>query len=120
MAETEREKALQIIAAYFDGVYQGGVEDIPLHPDVVFYDPIGQNKIQGEHEVRNFLSDVSAAFGQTDVKYVRDIIDGNFVSSEVRLTLDNGNQIDLCDVFEIRENKLISIRPYFDPRPMLG
>lgn len=119
MAQLKREQALKIIEAYFDGVYQGDIENIPLHPEVTFQGTLVPNEIQGEQEVRSFLSDVAAAFDETDVKFIRDIIDGSFVCSEVRLTLSNGRIIDLCDVFEIENDMIKSIRPYFDPRPML-
>ncbi len=119
MTQLKRERALQIIEAYFDGVYQGDIDNIPLHPDVTFQGTMVPNEIRGEREVRNFLSDVSAAFEDTDVKFIRDIIDGNFVCSEVQLITSNGKKIDLCDVFEIEDEMIKSVRPYFDPRPML-
>ena len=119
MTDLSREKALKLIEAYFDGVYQGDIDNIPLHPEVTFQGTMVPNKIHGEQEVRSFLSDVSAAFEDADVKFIRDIIDGDFVCSEVELTLTTGKRIFLCDVFEIKEDRIKSIRPYFDPRPML-
>jgi limonene-1,2-epoxide hydrolase len=119
MAQLDRDQALKLIEAYFDGVYQGDIDNIPLHKDVTFQGTMVPERIEGEENVRSFLADVSAAFDETDVIFVRDIIDGNFVVSEVELRLANGKVIPLCDVFEISEGQIKSVRPYFDPRPMI-
>lgn len=119
MEELKRDQALKIIEAYFDGVYQGDVDNIPLHPEATFQGTMVPEKIEGAENVRSFLSDVSAAFDETDVIFIRDIIDKNFVVSEVELRLSNGKVIPLCDVFEIKDEMIKSVRPYFDPRPML-
>ncbi len=120
MAELAREKAIQIIEAYFNGVYDGEVDNVPLHPEVTFQGTMVENEIKGEGQVRAFLADLAAAFDETDVVFVRDIIDGNFVCSEVQLKMSNGKVVHLCDIFEIQDELIKSVRPYFDPRPMLG
>ena len=87
----------------------------PFHPDVAFEGPLGP-PIKGAAELRQFLMGLFPAINRIHI--VRHIVDGEWCATAFDFHTTFG-LIPIMDCFLVMDGKIVSIRPYYDPRPVI-
>lgn len=104
------------LAAYFAALRGGDPNRIPLDTAVTFQGPV-QPLTSGEAAVRRFITDV--AQGIKDIRVKRTIIEGENACAIIDFETAAGVTVPIADCFRVVDGKIVEIRPYFDPRPLL-
>lgn len=108
------------IEAYFHGLETGDVSHIPLAENVCFVGPTLPDGVRGEPEVRALLADVAAGFKTFVAERI--FVDGDHACAPFQFTLHDPNvpAISGVDCFRVVSGKIVNVRPYYDPRPLLA
>jgi limonene-1,2-epoxide hydrolase len=110
-----REDVIRVVEAYLNGLGSKDVSTIPFHPDVVFEGPLGP-PIRGADSVRAFLAGLFGAV--LGVRIVRHIVEGEWCASVFDFHTTFG-VIPIVDCFHVIDGQIVSVRPYYDPRPIV-
>ena len=120
MSDTRnRKQVVNILDQYFEGIFNNEVETIPLSDNITFQNPLVEGVISGKEEVLEFLSDVAASFVNAQYHVERDIIDGDYVFSLVKVRLSQGQIVEMGHIFQMDAEGIKSVQVIFDPRIML-
>jgi hypothetical protein len=95
-----RDRLIGIVEKYIDAVRRNDPTDLPLHPDVIGVFPM--NTYQGAEAFVRALEPFSRIVKSIDV---------------VRLVVDGEHCVAILHVVD---EQIVSVRGYYDPRPMLG
>jgi predicted SnoaL-like aldol condensation-catalyzing enzyme len=114
-----RKQVVNILDQYFEGIFNNEVETIPLSDNISFQNPLVEGVISGKEDVLEFLSDVAASFVNAQYHVERDIIDGDYVFSLVKVRLSQGQVVEMGHIFEMDAEGIKSVQVIFDPRIML-
>ncbi|WP_181722673.1 nuclear transport factor 2 family protein [Nocardia gipuzkoensis] len=110
----ERHEVEALLDAYYKGVSNQSVGEIPLADDVSFVGP-RMGPFNGEEAVRAMLEQVSMLFTAFTITRGRHVVDGDTAVLFLDFSLPDGRHFELADVFTLRDGAFASIRPYFDP-----
>ena len=110
-----REVVIRAVEAYLNGLGSKDVSAAPFHPDITFEGPLGP-PIQGAAPLREFLTGLFPAI--IDVHVVRHIVDGEWCATVFDFHTTFG-VIPIVDCFRVVDGQILSIRPYYDPRPVI-
>ena len=83
-----------------------------------FLGPLHDEPLQGKEAVVTFLREVSS--GIKDVRIKQYIIDGSDVCIIIDFETNGGVVLAIADYIKIEAEQIIHIRPFFDPRSLLG
>ena len=110
-----REDVIHAVEAHLNGLGARDLSASPFHEDIEFVGPIGP-PIKGEPTVRA----VFTGFFPTikGIKIKRHIVDGEWCATIFDFDTTFGI-ISMVDVFHVVEGRILSIRVYYDPRPIL-
>ena len=114
----QREAVARVLDAYAQAMKTGDYSRVRFTPDVTFVGPLTNGAIIGEAQVKDFLRKVST--GVRDIRVKRQIIDGEFASVIADLETKEGNVVPFSEFFRVVDGRIAEIRPYFDPRPLIG
>ena len=110
-----REDVIRAVEAHLNGLGAGDISGSPFHPEIEFVGPIGP-PIRGEPTVRavftGFFSTIKG------IKINRHIVDGEWCATTFDFDTVFG-VIPMIDCFHVVDGKILSIRVYYDPRPIL-
>jgi glyoxylase I family protein len=106
--------AVAAVQAYFDGLRQKSVDQIPFAPGVVFQGPLGP-ELRGADAVRQFLRGVFPII--QDVRVLQHLSQGAYVGTRFELDTIYG-VIPGFDWFHVVNDQIFEARPFYDPRPL--
>jgi hypothetical protein len=110
-----REDVIHAVEAHLNGLGARDISASPFHQDIEFVGPIGP-LIKGAPTVRA----VFTGFFPTikGIKINRHIVDGEWCATVFDFDTTFG-AIPMIDCFHVVDGQILSIRVYYDPRPIL-
>jgi len=109
-----RDDVIRVVETYIDAVRRNDADALPLHPDVVFESPLG--RYQGIAAFRKGLVDFFRILKSIEV--VRLTADDDTCAAVLNIDTTFG-LIPFLEYFHVTDGKIVSIRGYYDPRPIL-
>jgi hypothetical protein len=110
-----RAQVIRVVEQYIDAVRRNDASALPLHPDAVCEFPT--NTYRGAAAFRQGLSDFARIMKSIDV--IRLIADGEHCVAIVLIDTIFG-PIPFAEHIHVVDGRIVSIRGYCDPRPMLS
>jgi len=110
-----REDVIRAVESYLNGLGAKDLSAAPFHTDVGFEGPLGP-PIAGAAAVRDFLTGMFPAI--RGIHIVRHIVEGEWCATVFNFDTVFG-VIPVMDCFHVVEGQIVSIRPYYDPRPII-
>jgi hypothetical protein len=110
-----REDVVRAVEAYLNGLGAKDLSAAPFHPEVVSEGPLGP-AIRGSGALRSFLGGMFPAIKA--IRIVRHIVDGEWCATVFDFETIFG-VIPIMDCFHVVDGQIVSIRPYYDPRPVI-
>ena len=107
---------IRVVDAYFHGLSGKDLSAAPFHPDIEFEGPLGP-RIIGADALRAVLTGFFPSIKGVEV--VRHIADGEWCATVFNFKTASG-VIPMMDCFHVVGGQILSIRLYYDPRPMLA
>src|SRR5580700_12002138 len=109
-----REEVIRIVEAYIDAVRNKNIDSVPLHSDVVFEGPI--RSIRGVAAFRKGMEEFFPIVKSIEV--VRLTADDDTCAAVLKVDTIFG-LIPFLEYFHVADGKIVSIRVYYDPRPIV-
>jgi hypothetical protein len=109
-----REDVLRVVQTYIDAVRQNDAASLPLDPEIVFEGPLG--KYEGIEAFVQGLADFVPVLN--GIKILHLTADDDTCAAVLEIDTIFG-LIPFLEYFEVEEEKIVSIRAYYDPRPVL-
>jgi hypothetical protein len=110
-----REIVIRAVEAYLKGLGSQDLSAAPFSPEIVFEGPLGP-PINGAAALTEFLTSLFPAI--SGVHIVRHIVDGDWCATIFDLHTTFG-VIPVIDSFRVVDGQILSIRAYYDPRPVI-
>jgi limonene-1,2-epoxide hydrolase len=110
-----RENVIRTVDAYLNGLGAKDISAAPFHPDIEFEGPVGP-PIKGAATLRAVLTGFFPTI--KGINIVRHIVDGERCATVFNFDTTFGI-IPMIDCFHVVNGQIMSIRLYYDPRPML-
>ncbi|MGA9565650.1 MAG: nuclear transport factor 2 family protein [Candidatus Korobacteraceae bacterium] len=109
-----REDVIRVVEAYIDAVRRNDPDSLPLRDDVVFESPLG--RYEGLAAFRKGLADFFRILKSIEV--VRLTADEDTCAEVLRIDTIFG-LIPMLEYFHVTNGRIVFIRIYYDPRPIL-
>ena len=109
-----REDVIRVVGTYIDAVRRNDADRLPLHPDVVFESPLG--RYQGVHAFRKGLADFVGILKSIEVVHLT--ADDDTCAAVLKIDTTFG-LLPFLEYFHVIDLQIVSIRAYYDPRPIL-
>jgi hypothetical protein len=109
-----RDHVIRIVETYIDAVRRNDPDALPLHPDVVFESPLG--RYEGIAAFRKGLADFVPIL--KNIEIVRLTADDDTCAAALKIDTVFG-MIPFLEYFHVADGQIVSIRAYYDPRPIL-
>jgi len=109
-----RDDVIRVVQAYIDAVRRNDAASLPLHPEIVFEGPLG--RYEGIEAFVQGLADFMPVL--KSIKVVHLTADDNTCAAVLELDTIFG-LIPFLEYFTLKEERIASIRVYYDPRPVL-
>ena len=116
--KTDREATIDLITRYLNALTTGDFSNELFTPDVSLFTPFMETPVTGKGAVIGALKEISQ--GVADIKILRFVVEGEFACAIIEFKSKNGVTVEMCDVYRVSDGKLAEMRPYFDPRPLIG
>ena len=107
-------EVIRVVETYIDAVRRNDADALPLHPDVVFESPLG--RYEGLSAFRKGLADFVPIL--KSIQVVRLTADDETCAAVLKIDTVFG-MIPFLEYFHVAGGKIVSIRAYYDPRPIL-
>ena len=109
-----RKHVIRVVESYIDAVRRNDADALPLHPDVVFESPLG--RYEGIAAFRKGLADFVPILKSIEI--VRLTADDETCAAVLNIDTIFG-MIPFLEYFYVADGQIVSIRAYYDPRPIL-
>ena len=109
-----REEVIRVVEAYIDGVRNNNIDAIPIHSDVVFESPI--RTIRGIANFRKGIEEFVPILKGIEVVHLT--ADDDTCAAVLKVDTIFG-LIPSCEFLQIADGQIVSVRAYYDPRPIL-
>jgi limonene-1,2-epoxide hydrolase len=109
-----REDVLRIVEAYIDAVRKNDMDAVPLHSDVVFESPV--RSIRGIADFRKGIEDFVPILKSIEVVHLT--ADDDTCAAVLKVDTVFG-LIPFVEFLQIVDGQIVSVRAYYDPRPIL-
>jgi hypothetical protein len=109
-----RDDVIRVVETYIDAVRRNDADSLPLHSDVVFESPLG--RYEGLAAFRKGLADFFRILKSIEV--VRLTADDDTCAAVLKIDTSFG-LIPFLEYFHVVDGQIVSIRGYYDPRPIL-
>ena len=109
-----RDQVIAVVEKYIDAVRRNDPTDIPLHPEVIGVFPI--NTYRGADAFVRSLEPFSRIVKSIDV--LRLVVDGEHCVAILDIDTVFG-PIPFAEHIRVVDGQIVSVRGYYDPRPML-
>jgi ketosteroid isomerase-like protein len=113
--DSVRAQVIQVVEQYINAVRRNDASALPLHPDAVCEFPT--NTYRGATAFQQGLNEFARIVKSIDV--VRLIVDGDHCVAIIRIDTVFG-PIPFAEHIHVVDGRIVSIRGYCDPRPMLS
>ena len=110
-----RDKVIGVVEKYIDAVRRNDPTDLPLHRDVIGVFPM--NTYQGVEAFVRALEPFSRIVKNINV--LRLVVDGEHCVAILDIDTVFG-PIPFAEHIQVVDGQIVSVRGYYDPRPMLG
>lgn len=115
---SKHNKNILIVEQFINGLKNRDIDQLPLHQDVILHSPLRPGHIiKGRSEMRKFLADAFPKIPITGAVIEKHITQDHCVCTHWELHV-NEIKVPIFDYFEIEDDLLTVIRPYFDPAPL--
>jgi limonene-1,2-epoxide hydrolase len=115
---TNRDETIELITRYFNALKSSDFSNIQFSPDVTHFTPFMETPITGMEEVVTSLKETSKII--EDINILRLVIENEFACAFIEFKNKDGIVVEMCDTYRISDGKFVEMRPYFDPRPLIG
>jgi hypothetical protein len=109
-----RDDVIRVVETYIDAVRRNDAESLPLHSDVSFESPLG--RYQGLAAFQKGLADFFRIMKSIEI--VRLTADDDTCAAALNIDTIFG-MIPFLEYFHVSNGKIVSIRVYYDPRPIV-
>jgi hypothetical protein len=117
MATTSnRDDVVSAVESYLRGLGARDLSEARLDPDVTYESPISPKR-QGADNLIEFLSGLFPLL--TGVTILDHIVEGSLCATRFQLHTTAG-PVHVFDRFEVRDGRIISVNPYYDPAPLVA
>ena len=110
-----RDEVVQVVSRYIDAVRRNDPSNLPLHPEVMAEFPM--NTYQGAESFITALEPFSRIVKSIEV--VRLVVDGEHCVAILDIDTVFG-LIPFAEHIRVVDGMIVSVRGYYDPRPMLN
>jgi len=110
-----RDKVIGVVEKYIDAVQRNDPIDLPLHRDVIGVFPM--NTYKGVEAFVRALEPFSQIV--KNIKVLRLVVDGEHCVAILDIDTVFG-PIPFAEHIQVVDGQIVSVRGYYDPRPMLG
>jgi len=110
-----REQVIQVVREYIDAVRRNDAAALPLHPDVVAVFPL--SAYHGAEAFRQGLEPFVRILKGIEVVHL--VADGEHCVAILNIDTVCG-MIPFAEHMQVRDGQIVSIRGYYDPRPILA
>ena len=109
-----RDEVIRVVEGYIDAVRNNNIAAVPIHSDVVFESPI--RNIRG---IANFRKGMEEFFPiLKGIEVVHLTADEETCAAVLKVDTIFG-LIPFCEFLQIADGQIVSVRAYYDPRPIL-
>lgn len=109
-----RDEVIRVVEGYIDAVRNNNVDAVPIHSDVVFESPI--RNIRG---IANFRKGMEEFFPiLKGIEVVHLTADEDTCAAVLKVDTIFG-LVPFVEFLQIVDGQIVSIRAYYDPRPIL-
>jgi hypothetical protein len=109
-----RDEVIRIVEAYIDAVRKNEMDAVPLHSDVVFESPV--RSIRGIANFRKGIEDFVPILKSIEVVHLT--ADDDTCAAALKVDTVFG-LIPFVEFLQIVDGQIVSVRAYYDPRPIL-
>ena len=109
-----RDEVIRIVEAYIDAVRKNDMDAVPLHSDVVFESPV--RSIRGIANFRKGIEDFVPILKSIEVVHLT--ADDDTCAAVLKVDTIFG-LIPFVEFLQIVDGQIVSVRAYYDPRPIL-
>ena len=109
-----RDEVIRIVEAYIDAVRKNDMDAVPLHSDVVFESPV--RSIKGIANFRKGVEDFVPILRSIEVVHLT--ADDDTCAAVLKVDTVFG-LIPFVEFLQIVDGQIVSVRAYYDPRPIL-
>ena len=109
-----RDEVIRIVEAYIDAVRKNDLDTVPLHSDVVFESPV--RSIKGIANFRKGIEDFVPILKSIEVVHLT--ADDDTCAAVLKVDTVFG-LIPFVEFLQIVDGQIVSVRAYYDPRPIL-
>jgi hypothetical protein len=113
----ERDDVATKVETYIAALISGKYDGVAFSDNVEFLGPLHESPLVGKAAVLGFLEEVSTWV--KDVRIQKRIVDDGSVCLLIDFEAKDGTVVQMADYIELRGGKIVSIRPFYDPRPLL-
>ena len=110
-----RDEVVQVVSRYIDAVRRNDPSNLPLHPEVIGEFPM--NTYRGAESFITALEPFSRIVKSIEV--VRLVVDGEHCVAILDIDTVFG-LIPFAEHIRVVDGMIVSVRGYYDPRPLLG
>jgi len=112
--KNDRDAIIDLITRYFNALKSGDL----FTPDVTLFTPFMETPITGKDADIGALKEISQ--GVDNIKILRFVVEAEFACALIEFENKNVVTVEMCDTYRISDGKFVELRPYFDPRPLIG
>ena len=116
--KNNRDTTINLITHYFKALKSGDFSGDLFTPGVTLFTPFMETPVTGKGAVIGALKEISQ--GVADIIILSFVVEGEFACAIIEFKSKNGVTVEMCDVYRVSDGKLAEMRPYFDPRPLIG
>ncbi len=109
-----RDDVIRVVQTYIDAVRNNDTGSLPLHEDVVFVSPLGT--CRGLAAFEKGLADFTQILKSINVVHLT--ADDDMCAAALEIDTIFG-LIPFLEHFHVKDGRIVSIRAYYDPRPVL-
>lgn len=110
-----RDNVIRVVDAYLDALRAKDLSSAPIHPDIEFESPLSP-RIRGAAQVKQVFSGFFPAINGINV--TRHVADDEWCCTAFEMDTAFGI-VPMVDWFHVVDGLIVSIRVYFDPRPII-
>lgn len=116
--ENDRNEFVDLITRYLSALKRGDIPGNLFTSDVTIFTPFLETPVTGKDAVIEVLHEISK--GVADINILRIVIEAEFACAIIEFKNKSGITVNMCDAYRISNGRLAEMRPYFDPRPLIG
>jgi ketosteroid isomerase-like protein len=106
-----------LLNTYIKALRSGDFSNVNFAEDITFEGPLSKGVLKDERNVKAFLIRVSA--GVRNIQVERYIVERDFACIVATLETKTGISAPFCDVVQFADGKIVRVRKFSDPRPLL-